>query len=127
MKRQNLIRNFNCALICTVDLDPSQCVHKAPSVASQTQQLHNHISKGDHVQDLHSTAGLHLAGMADVKGLQWVRGSCTQHLTPCAVRGDSRDADVHVTVFTTVTLQTSYSPHFDLKVGSDFEPFTSNS
>ncbi len=91
VKLQNLIGNFNCALICTVDLDPSQCVHRAPSVASQTQQLHNHISKGDHIQDLHSTAGLHLAGMADIKGSQRVQGSCVQHVMPCTVRGDSRD------------------------------------
>lgn len=55
------------ALLHTVDLDPPLCVHKAASVAAQTQQLHKHISKGDHIQDPHSTAGLHLAGMAGLK------------------------------------------------------------
>lgn len=35
--------------------------------------------------------------------------------------------DVHVTVFITVTLQTSNSPAFDFKAGLDFDPFASNS
>lgn len=64
---QDLRENFALcsALLLTVDLDRSQCVHKAASVAAQTQQLHKHISKGDHIQDPHSTAGLHPAGMAE--------------------------------------------------------------
>lgn len=67
LELQNLIRAFNGARICMVDSDPSRCVHRAPFLAtSQTQQLHNHINRGDH----HSTAGLHLAGMADVKRVQ---------------------------------------------------------
>lgn len=62
-----LLSPVRSALTCSVDLDPSQCVHNVPLVASQTQQLHNHISKGDHTQSPRSTAGL---GLATVK--MWV-------------------------------------------------------
>lgn len=98
------------------------------------QLLHNAISKGDHIQDPHSTmAGFHRAGTANVKRLQSEREMNTALNTLSNTRWQQRDraalanlcettlilqkkslflkhretcVDVHVTVFITVTLQT---------------------